>query len=225
MTEQTSENGPGIDAEAERIVNEGADIRERIRRLVLRVFRERRMALSELNDLARQVVDGTAEAMRRANREQGRDALCQVAAGLEDAYAAASQATRLAVEEAATRGQAFAEADLKRAKEDLKSLEGMFFQTLSDTASRFSHEMAEQWRDLAAHTQRTGSHVGQAAEEALGVIRRDPLGFARQSAAASAELTRHSAGMLLQAMAGMLQGAGEALLKDQDKQGLETKEG
>jgi hypothetical protein len=37
------------------------------------------------------------------------------------------------------------------------------------------------------------------------------MGFARQSVAASAELTRQSTGMFLQAMAGFLQAAGEAL--------------
>lgn len=204
--------------QAERIAAEGEDVRDRVRRLVVETVQQRKLSFDQLNEVGESVLHGASEGVKNAGASEQRAVLRAVIDGVADSYATAANATRLALEEANTRRQTFAQEDLQHAIREIKALDERFLRMVSRTAERGWGTVTEQVKDLKDHAQRAAQGIRPSMESALSAARQQPGKLAGEAASAGLDATRQTAGALLQAMAGLFQGAGEALSQPRDEE-------
>lgn len=196
---------------AERIASGGDDVRERVRRLVVETAAGRPLKLSEMRDEASKILEGAQRGVEEISEERRGTVLAEVIDGLSDGFSRAAYATKLAIEEAEGRGQRFADEDIKKATEDLKDLEKMFVDTVSEFARHTGGKLRDQADDLVTHAKRSAQSMRPGIESAIGAAAKHPLQFTKESAAAGVDAARRATGSLLQAAAGFLAGAGEVV--------------
>jgi len=209
-----------VTEEAGRIASEGSAVRERVRDLVLRIVRERNLRLQEVSQLGRDVFDGAACAMSKAVPADQDNVLRRVIDGLTDAFAIAANATRLAFEEAGSRGQSFAEHDVTQTIDDLRTLEESFVESVSDVTGKAGKQTREQLSELATHARRAFGAARPSIEQALRAAASHPTSLAGEAGRAGAQVTRQTAGTLLQAMGGLLDAAGQIVSGSDDERTL-----
>src|SRR5690606_17808419 len=94
--------------EVEEAVKSGDDIRASVRDAVQSAAARTDRAAARLTDLTRRTLDTALQAIDRSAPDDPESVLRQVVDGLGDGLERAAQATRLAVEEAAGEGRAYA---------------------------------------------------------------------------------------------------------------------
>ena len=208
-------NEPGVRSgtgkQAEDIVAEGCEIRERIRNLMLDAVKTRKLELRELGDITGEVMEAAVKQVEDVLPKQRDSVLGQVVAGIGDAYAVAANATRLAFEEARGRGESFAREDLDRALSDLTTIDSMFRETVMRVASSARGSASQELGDLKNHVERTITSISPSIADALRVAASHPVGFARDVAGAGLDASRRGAGYLVQSMARLLDRAGKSI--------------
>jgi hypothetical protein len=201
-------------AETERIAREGGEVRERVRRVVVETVRQRRIPLSRVRDLAGRLLDGALEGVRSAAPERRDSVLRETIDGLADGFEATATATRLAFEEALGRAETFAKDDVGQTVEDLRALEGMFVDVVSQRTRQVGKQAEEGVKDLVDHARRAGGRIGPQAHAALEAAAQHPAQFAKETARTGATVVPRAAGALLESISGLLQGAADLLTGD-----------
>src|SRR5690606_5005877 len=100
-------------------------------------------------------LDAALEAIDRSAPDDPESVLRQVVDGVGDGLERAAQATRLAVEEAAGEGRAFAADDLRHTSEDLRTVARMFVETVDRAVSDASERTRKQVSGVRQHAGRT----------------------------------------------------------------------
>ncbi len=213
MTEQThgNEHSEQAAGEAERIATTGENVRERIREAVTRLIRERRLTLDEMTTLGGSVLDGAVAGVRDLAPQERESALRQVVDGLADAFERTANATRLAMQESAARGQAFTREEVDRTVSDLRELQKRFVNVLTRVTNQAARQLGDQVESINSHIRRTAESIQPSIESALRVAMDHPVKLAGETAAAGVRAVPKAAGLLLSAVGGLLQGAGDAL--------------
>ena len=199
--------------QAERIAQDGTDVRKRIRELILQGLKAGKRGLEGFTDLAAEVLNGVVRGMEEAVPKDQKSTLRQALDGIMDAGSAAAHATRLAFEDARQRGEAFAAEDLKKALQDLKGAEQNALAAFENLAKRSNEETAAQLRAFVEQAKQTGSSMKPAVDAALSSVRNHPLEFAGETIVAGATFTRCAAGHLLHAVSSVLEKTGDSLLR------------
>lgn len=202
--------------QAEQIAAEGTDVRERVRKLVADRARDGRKTLKDLTSEARDILRGAVEGVQEVGKERRGEVLGEVVDGVSEGLSRAAQATKLAIEEAEGRGERFAEEDLKRAIDDLRSIERMFLDTVSDMGKGAESGMRDAIKDARSHATRAAESMRPAIQSALEAATKHPVKFVGESASAGAGMTVKAIGSLFQVMGGLIAGAGDAL-RGEDK--------
>lgn len=208
-----------IGERAQEIASEAKDVRTRVRDLVSKAASDGRKTLRELGDDAREILKGATEGVSDVAEEHRGEVLGEVIDGIGDGLTRAANATRLAIEEAEGRGERFAEEDLKRTMDDLRSLETMFVDTVRNLSTSARDSVWAEVKDAASHAKRAGESMRPSIQSALEAATRHPVKLAGETASAGVAVTRQAAGSLFQAVGGLLQGAGDALRGDKGKEG------
>lgn len=203
--------------EAARSMEGSGDIRERVRELTLAAFRERKFDFAAMREVMQQVSDGISLGAERRG-EDLRQALGDAYKGMDEAVSKSVQATRLALDEAASKGREINDTEVRAALDAMKRLEQDMLSTLSGTAQRAGARVKSELEELASHAARTGTDTG-------AVIARTMTDFSQQLARSAGDAT--SAGMeaaravgerLAEATSGFLAGLSEAMSrKDQPR--------
>jgi len=207
-------------AEARTIAAEGDNVRERIRKTFVEAVRGGKIELSKLGDVAEAMIKAGVDGVRDCVPEKQDGVLGEVVDGIGDGLSVSANATRLALQEARGRGETFAQEDLKRAVEDLRSLEQMLVETVSRVSKSVTSHASAQVKGLIEHAKSTGRQVRPNVENALAEAAKHPVKMAGETAVTAAKAVPRAAGMLLQSVSGLLQGAGELLAgehKDSDR--------
>ncbi|NRP31695.1 MULTISPECIES: DUF6781 family protein [unclassified Aliiroseovarius] len=177
--------------------------REAVRDVVMRALSNRSLEEGQVRDVVRSVLEGAAEAAPDDSAES-LDALRQALAGIDDALERAAIASKLAIEEARARAAAFSEQDLRRAVDDLATLDRLYFEALASVVKSGTKVSARIIGDLADHLRRTGTRTGAAVREALGSLERahpthvppHPSEVARSARAGAATIAAIGSGIL-----------------------------
>lgn len=207
-----------VKAEAREAAAEKRDVRERIRTIIVDQVGAGRFGISAIGEITRAVVDGVSEAVSELAPEDRESVLRQVVDGVGDAFSATAQATQLTLEEAQSRGERFAQEDVRGAIRQLADLQRLYMDTVLDTLERARIEASGQMRDFIEHARRANQRVQPSIQEALHAATEHPIKFAGEAAATGLKAVPQAAGMLLQAMSGVLQGAGELLMEGRKKE-------
>jgi hypothetical protein len=194
-----------------RIVAGGLAVRDGVADAVSAALAGGRSAWNGLGGTLGRIARGAAVGARQVTRESQRGVLRAVVDGVGDGLGRTALATRLAVEEAGRRGEAFARQDLERLARDLGEAGRQFGTAFGRSLTEAGDELAGQWDGLRDHAERTFDQVEPGLRQALGAVAGDPLGLAVDTAKATAAGARRAAGELLDAVSGLLGEAGSRL--------------
>ncbi|MFG0283888.1 MAG: DUF6781 family protein [Phycisphaerales bacterium JB039] len=197
--------------EVEEAVKSGEDIRDRVRDAVERAAARADRATGRLTELSRKTMDAALGAIDCSAPDDPESALRQVIDGLGDGLERTAQATRLAVEEAASESRAYASEDLKQTSDDLRTISKMFVETVDRAIGAAGEQTRQQVRGARDHASRTIDSIRPSLESAAEAAARDPIGLVGDSATAAAKLARETTGALFGAVGNLLKDAGDRL--------------
>jgi hypothetical protein len=197
--------------------------REAVRDVVVRALSNRPLEEGRVRDVVHAVLEGAVEAAPEGSAESV-EALRQAVAGIDDALERAAMASKLAIEEARARAAAFSEQDLKRAVDDLATLDRLYFEALAEVVKSGTKVSTRILGDLAEHLQRTGTRTGAAVREALETLGRPHPPHVPPRPAEVARTARAGAATIAAIGSGILAGLADALGPEHDKDRTESPE-
>ena len=140
-------------------VEEGTDIRARVRDLTLHALRDRRFEPDAIRDVLRAVTEGIRRGAEQ--RPHGmRQALSDALTGLDDAMMKTAEAASLALRELTAQGKEFSDHELKQVLDNVKKMEEDFLQTARHAADRGSVIVRKEMLDILSHLRLTGTDTG-----------------------------------------------------------------
>lgn len=227
MTEDV-EKGPQTDAsdlrrQGREAVEGPQATREAVRDVVMRALSNRSLEEGQVRDVVRSVLEGAAEAVPGDGAESV-EALRQTVDGIDDALERAAMATKLAIEEARSQAAAFSEQDLRRAVDDLATLDRLYFEALASVVKSGTKVSARIIGDLAEHLRRTGTRTGAAVREALAALERPDAPHVPPRPGDLAHTARVGAATIAAIGSGILAGLADALGPRHDKDRTESPE-
>lgn len=205
---ETSQNASDLEAEVRNAVEQGRDIQEMVRQLTLHKISGYAHDLEALRLIVGAVSRGARAGVQKelnqskAQTDLARARLEGAITGLDAALAQFALASKLAVEEAASRAQRVSSEELSRMRADLECLDAMFLETLKASASGAKDAAGEILHDLAEHLFIHGSSVGAQANETLAVLAHQVGAVGRVQAGIGLHLAQATSGFLRQIAAG-----------------------
>jgi hypothetical protein len=153
-------------------IERGESIREDVRNITLNALSKGKLDVKKINQVVRAVMEG-ASMGADSKGTQVKDSLSESMAGMDQALAKSAEASRLAVEEAASRLKDFGKQDLKRALDDLLTLEDMFLDTIKKIAKESNEVVGGTLNDLVQHARNSGTAVGKSSNEIVETLNRE----------------------------------------------------
>ncbi len=169
MTDKTQK----VEQTVREALESGQDIYQQVRAITLKALTEHELDQENIKAVVQAVGRGISSGMNSQN-QMTKQAFRQSAEALDDALVNTAEATKLAMEEAASKVHEFSEHDIKKAQEDLQSLETLFLETMADVAKGSGDVVAGIVRDFITHAQNNGTAVGKRTQtvfEALNNLR------------------------------------------------------
>lgn len=210
-------------AHVRQAVAEGRNVQQTVHRLTLEALSAHGLNLEAIRGIMQAVVQGAHEGIepqwqKTANTVlAGQVRIKEAVAGLDAALAQFAEASRLALEEAASRAQSFSAQDLARTRAELEALEALFVETLRNAARSAEDFTAETLRELGEHAQRTRTAVGEQVKATLETFNRQINSTTQTQLASGVELARATADILRQTIAGVLSGLAERIQPGEKK--------
>jgi hypothetical protein len=202
----------GVKDAVEATVKSGADVHQQIKDIILTALTQRQLDIENIKSVTEAVSNGINEGMATQG-EHGKEVFLQAVTALDDALAMAAEASKLAIEEAASRVSEYSEHDFNDAIKDLKSMEGSFLDTLEKVAKGSNQVVADIVSDFIAHTEQSGTAVGKQTLIALDALKDLPQ-ISKEIIVSSTVAT---ASTLAQIGSGILLGIAESLQSSHSK--------
>jgi biotin carboxyl carrier protein len=154
-------------------VQSGSDIYQKVRTITLKALTTRQLDMENIKNVAETVSKGINEGMTTQSG-QAKELFAQAASALDDALAVAAEASKLAIEEAASRVSEYSQQDIHGASKDLQDMEGLFLDTLEKVAKGGNQVVADIVGDFVSHARQSGTAVGKQALTALEALKELP---------------------------------------------------
>ena len=203
-------NNEKLQDEIKGAVETGRDIKETVRRVTLKALTEGELDTESVRQVASAVVKG-AGIGAASHGAEARDILTMAVSGLDEALSKAAEASKLALEEAAGRGEEFSSHDFKQTLDDMQGLEELFLETLRDAAKGSKDQVAVILHDLAEHAQHSGTAVGTQLKEGLTDLVEQATGAGKSQLESHAESVKTTGSLLARLASGMLEGIADSL--------------
>ena len=194
-------------------VEEGLDIRDRVRDLTLQAIRSRRLDPEEV----RQIMSAATEGISLGAEKRGADmraALADAVKGLDEAFMKSAEAGRLALEELTSHTRDFSENELKQALANMKKMEEDFLATLHQVASTARPVVRTQMDGLLNHMRRSGTDTGMKVASTMSEFAHRMAQAHIDSRVAGLEAAQELSERWAQMTSGFLAGLAEALRRD-----------
>jgi len=208
--ESDSRNNEVLQDEIKGAVETGSDVKEIVRRITLKALTEGKLDTESVRQVASTVVKG-AEMGAASHGAEARDILTMAVSGLDEALSKAAEASKLALQEAAGRGEEFSSHDLKRTLDDMQGLEELFLETLRDAAKGGKDQASVTLHDLAEHAQHSGTAVGTQLNVGLTDLIEQVVDFGKVQLESGADSAKTTGALLAQLASGMLEGIADSL--------------
>jgi len=160
MSEESGFSLEEIKATAKRLVQTGQDVRTQLHDLTVKALKQRQLAEQEIREVLNAITEGVSVGAAERT-EEVRSALSDALRGMDDALGHAAEAMQLALGEASSHAQEFAEQDLKQGLNELKNLEGMFLDTVSKVAQGTAGLVKQEMTTLVEHARHSGTGTGE----------------------------------------------------------------
>jgi hypothetical protein len=201
-----------VQEEIKEAVQSGSEVHEKIKAITLKALTERQLDMENIKNVAEAASKGIYEGMTTQS-EQAKEVFAQAATALDDALAIAAEASKLAIEEAASKVNEYSHHDLNDATNDLQSMENTFLDSLEKAAKDGNQMVAELVGDFVNHGRQSGTAVGKQVLTALDALKALPH-LSKETVASS---TVAATITLAQIGSGILSGIAESLQSSQSK--------
>ena len=193
-------------------VKSETDVHQQVKAITLKALTTRQLDMDNIKNVTEAVGQGINEGMATEG-EHAKAVFTQAATALDDALAIAAEASKLAIEEAASKVADYSQHDLNDAIKDLQDREGLFLDTLAKIAQGGNQVMADIISDFIAHTGQSGTAVGKQTLAALNALKDLPQ-ISKNIIVSSAVATTST---LAQIGSGLLLGIAESLQSPHSK--------
>ena len=170
MTDTNRFSMDELKEKAQQLVRTGQDVRLKLHELTVQALAQRDLAEQEVREVLAAITEGVSLGANERAQEM-RAALSDALRGVDDALGHAAEAMHLALDEAGGKVHEFAEQDVRQGLSELKNLEAMFLETVTQVAQGASGVVREEMSTLVEHARRTGTGAGdrvRAVAEDLG---------------------------------------------------------
>ncbi len=218
MTEKNSNmlSTEEIKQAASASVEEGVDIRAKVRDLTLRALKTRKLSTEEIRPVINAVTEGiSVGAAKRAG--EVKSALSEGLAGMDEALTKAAEATRLALEQLTSHAKDFSESELDWALVNLKRLEEEFLDTVSVVADSAAGKIKQELKDLVVHARRTGTDTGAKVAETVSTLGNKVSATLHEGKVVGKDAAREMSARLASLAGGILAGMADALHEKAEK--------
>jgi ElaB/YqjD/DUF883 family membrane-anchored ribosome-binding protein len=171
----------GIREAASATVQEGTDIRSRVREITLHALQSRRFDRDGIKEVVRAVAEGTALGAERKHTGM-RQAMSDALQGLDQALRTSAEAGGEALKQLTSSGRSFSDTELKQALGNLRKLEKDFLDTVGHVADSTSENVRPELREALRNARHAGTATGKQVAVTMGQ-------FAQKFSAASFEAT------------------------------------
>jgi hypothetical protein len=197
-------------------VEEGTDIRSRVRDLTLHAVRDHRFQPDAIRDVLRAMTEGIRRGAEQ--RPHGvRQALADALKGLDEAMMKSAEAASLALRELTTQGKEFSDHELKQVLDNVKKMEEDFLHTTRQAADRASVIVRRDMLDALSHLQRTGTDTGAKVASTLSEFGSRVTTLSLEGAKVTFETAREFGARFALVASGILSGLAEALSQPSNK--------
>ncbi|MBB6056088.1 DUF2934 domain-containing protein [Tolumonas osonensis] len=196
--------------------NDTASISDRVRAITLNAFAGAKLEPEALKQIINTVIKGAQQGASGRGEHEAK-LLKDAMQGLDDALAAAAEATQLALQEAANRSSEFSRQGLKKTIDDLATLESLFIETISTAARNATGTAQATLHDLVQHAQNSGTAVGQKVESAVSRLAHVLVDTSREQMSAGAQTLRKEGALFAGIVSGVLKGVAAQLQAKPDK--------
>lgn len=193
-------------------VEEGTDIRARVRDLTLHALRDRRFEPEAIRDVLRAMTEGIRRGAEQ--RPHGvRQALSDAVTGLDDAMMKTAEAASLALRELTAKSKDVSEHELKQVLDNIKRMEDDFLSTLRQAADGAGVKVKQEMLDLLSHARQTGTDTGTQVAATLNEFASRMTAISLESAKLGFEAARDFSARFALLASGILAGLADALHK------------
>jgi hypothetical protein len=192
-------------------VESGTDIRQQVKEITLQALTRGRLDMDNIRNVTEAVGKGINEGMAGRD-EHAAEAFVHAANALDDALAIATEASTLAIQEAAHKVSS--QHDFNDAIKDIQNMEGLFIDTLEKLAKGSTRAVADIVNDFVDHAGKSGTAVGKQSLIALDALADLPKVGADIIIASTAA----TASVLAEIGSGILMGIAESLQPSRSKE-------
>lgn len=197
-------------------VEQGVDIREKVRNLTLQALKIRKLSPDEIKPVISAVTEGISlGAAKRVG--EAKSALTEGLAGLDEALTKAAEATRLALQQLTAQTKDFSESDLSWALVSLKRLEEEFLDTVSVVADSATGRIKQEMKDLVVHARRAGTDTGAKVAETVSTFGNKVSATLHEGKAVGKDAAREMSARLASLASGIFAGMADALHEKAEK--------
>ncbi|MDO9269981.1 MAG: hypothetical protein Q7T96_12825 [Methylobacter sp.] len=179
-------------------VESGADVHQQVKDITLKALTKGQLDMKNIKNVAEAVAKGIDEGIAGQD-EHAKGTFTHAVTALDDALAIATEASTLAIQEAASK--VTSQHDFNHAIKDIQSMERLFIDTLEKVAKGSTQVTADIVNDFIAHAHKSGTAVGKQTLTALKALKDLPninTGVIISSTAATASaLAKIGSGILL----------------------------
>ncbi len=192
-------------------VESGGDVAERVRQIVVDLFRGRQGATSTVREAVHGIVETATDIAKRAAPGNPDSVVKDVVDGIGKGLKTVAQTTQDVVKEAADRGHRFASEDVDRAKKDLNSIREILMDTVKYFGDRVSTETGSTFKEMKTHAENAVAAASPVVTSSLEALTKHPIQTVGEAAGTAMRGGQLTAGALLSAVSGALAGAAELI--------------
>lgn len=187
-----------------------AELRERIRGLVMKALVDHQTDPEAIRDVMRDTLAGLGDGLvERGNHASV--ALREAVRGMDEAVGRSVYAVQMAMEEAWGMGHRFAESDMKETVDAVKGLEDDLLSTLKEASDKTQGWLKGEFADLGTHLARTGTDTGAQVRAVMEKLGSRMGGIAAESMAESVATVQEAQGRLATVASGILRGLADSI--------------
>ena len=199
-----------IKSAASESVQQGGNIHEKVRDLTLHALTSRRFEPGQITDVVRAMTEGITLGTAKRGGDTKR-ALSHAFAGLDEALTKSAEASRLALQELASKAKDLNDTEVTQVLTHLRRLEDDFLSTVSSAADSAEQKIKSELHDLVSHARRTGTDTGAKVAQTLGEFTSRTGSIMLDSAKAGVNTALEMGARVTELAGGILSGVAGAL--------------
>jgi len=215
-TEEKHVDTDKVKEAVKKAVEEGKDIRDEVRDITMEALSKGHLEIDRIKSVVKSVWVGATEGVG-AETEKMKTTFKDVMSGLDDALEKSAHASKLAIEETAGKVKDFSQEELKQAMDDLKGLEEMLLDTVSEVAKSSKATVAEVLRDTVEHAKNSGTEVGQKVLKDIEYLRAKLQENSKETLKTVGHAASNFTADVAGAASGILAGIADSLKKPKNK--------